>query len=579
MKIIARFSDEWIEQVKSSFDIVEVIGRSVQLRRSGRNFMGLCPFHDEKTASFSVNQEKQFYHCFGCHAGGNVINFVMETEHLSFPEAVTKLAKEKGITIPNLSPRDSEIAKKREEIRKINEIAARYYYWNLRQPSGQASRAYLEQRGIGQNLARNFYIGYASKEWDGLVQFLEKENIDLMMAVEAGLISQGSQGYIDRFRDRIIFPICDHIGRFIGFGGRSMQAGQPKYLNTIQTPVFNKSYVLYGLNWAKEEIKNQDFTVIVEGYTDVIALYSAGFKNVVASLGTSFTPNHARLLNRFSSKVIIAFDGDTAGQKATLRSIQTLNDNSLQVRVAKLKDGEDPDNFVREKSAVQVEEWLNSAQPFREYELDRIISQHDVETREGKLIASKEVVTLLAQLTNLIERDEYIRYSARALGISEHSLSAEVNHKMGINKVHVEQNKYTKLSMSTPKNIFGDELVEREVLRCILNEPNRLNDLLERDITYQDFLNPEYRHLFILFNRSQSDQRGTALTEQLLSLGELSGNWEDYLKSFMLVLKKRRLQNIEEKLSSLENDRKGFDIRMELYFLLKEYYGLLDSEL
>ncbi len=578
MKTIARFSDEWIERVKSSFDIVDVIGQRVELKQSGRNFLGLCPFHDEKTASFSVNQEKQFYHCFGCHAGGNVINFVMETEHLSFPEAVSKLAKEKGIPIPNLSPRDSELANKREKIRKINETAARFYYRNLRQDPGQAARAYLEGRGIDQVLARNFFVGYALKDWDGLVRFFEQENIDLELAEEAGLITLGRQGYIDRFRDRIMFPICDHIGRFIGFGGRSMRSNQPKYLNTAQTPVFNKSYVLYGLNWAKEEIKKHDYTIIVEGYTDVIALFSAGFKNVVASLGTAFTGNHAKLLNRFSTKAIIAFDGDVAGQNATLNGIRTLYDNGLLVRVAKLAEGEDPDGFVQKNSSEQVDKWLNLAQPFREYELDRIISQHDVETREGKLAASKEVVTLLAKMTNSIERDEYIRYGAQALNISEHSLSAEVNQNMGIDRDLVEQYKYNKENVPLSKSTKGEELVEREIIRCLLAEPDRLHELREFGVTHQDFLQPDYRHLYYLFSQSQSDQRGTSLTGELLSLGDLSGNWEDYLKSFLLMLKKRRLQNIEGKLSSLENDRKGFDIRMELYFLLKEYYGLLNTK-
>lgn len=578
VKGIARFSDEWIESVKSSVDIVEVIGRRIELKQAGRNLVGLCPFHDEKTPSFSVNPEKQFYHCFGCQSGGNVINFVMETEHLSFPEAVTKLAQEQGISVPAMSAHDSKMEEKREQLRKVNELAARYYYRNLRLPGGGAARGYLEQRGITEGLARDFYLGYASDEWDGLVRFLQTEGVDLVGAEEAGLISPGRQGYIDRFRGRIIFPICDHIGRFIGFGGRSIKSGQPKYLNTTQTAVFNKSSVLYGLNWSKDEIKAQDQAIIVEGYTDLIALFAAGKKNVVASLGTAFTPNHVRLLSRFSSQAVIAFDGDTAGQNATLRSIEVLHNGGLQVRVAVLSKDQDPDTFVRTSSAQQVEQWLNLAQPFREYQINRIISRHDVETREGKLHASTELVSILAEMDNSIERDEYILYGAQMLDVSERSLATEVNQKMGIDSPPPVQNRHDIRTVPTKAVSSGDELVEREILRCLLHRPILLQDLEQGGITASDFQHPDYRHLFILLSQNQSDQQGSVIANRLFALAELPGSWEDYFQSFLLVLRKRRLQKIEEKLSSLENDRKGFDIRMELYHLLKEYYDIFSTE-
>lgn len=581
MRGIARFSDEWIEMVKSSVDIVEVIGRKVQLRQTGRNFVGLCPFHDERTPSFSVNPERQFYHCFGCQSGGNVINFIMETEHLSFPEAVTKLAQERGIPVPSISPQEQQREARREHLREVNQLAGRFYYRSLRSPGGEGARAYLEGRGINESLARDFYIGYAPDSWDGLVRFLEKEGVDLQVAQAAGLVSQGSQGYIDYFRGRIMFPICDHLGRFIGFGGRSTKPGQPKYLNTPETEVFNKSFVLYGLNWSKEEIKAQDQAIIVEGYTDLIALFRAGKKNVVASLGTAFTAQHSRLLKRFGSQAIIAFDGDTAGQRATLRSIEILHENGLQVRVASLTGGQDPDTFVRNSSVREVEQWLSLAKPFREYQIDRIISQHDVETREGKLTASNELVSVLAKLDNAIERDEYIRYGAQRLGVQGQSLAGDVIQQMGIDSRKPVQNR--RIVNAVPESQIsgaasGDELVERELLRCVLGNPNHLLDLQKSGITAQDFQSPDYRHLFILLNQNQSDERGTAIADRLYALSEPTGSWEEYLQSFILTLKRRRLQKIEEKLSSLENDRKGFDTQMELYRLLKEYYDILSTE-
>lgn len=573
-----RFPDEWIESVKSSVDIVEIIGRKVQLKQSGRNFVGLCPFHAEKTPSFTVNPEKQFYHCFGCGRGGNVFNFIMETEHVSFPEAAGMLAKERGIPVPSLSPQASEREEKRRQLHKINETAARYYYRNLRQPEGRAALAYLEKRGIDKKLAREFFLGYSSPDWDDLVRFFETEGFDLNLAQQAGLIGSGRQGYIDRFRQRIIFPICDHLGRFIGFGGRSLDPDQPKYLNSSQTAVFDKSSVLYGLNWTKEAIKQADRVIIVEGYTDLISLFASGQKNVAASLGTAFTPRQARLLARFSSRAVMAFDGDTAGQKAVLAGMEVLHKNGLQVLVAPLGAGEDPDSFARSHSGEEVENWLNSAVPFRQYQIDGIISQHDVKNREGKLTASTELIKILAQLDSAIERDEYLVYVAQKLDVSPHSLRTEVSQKMGIDSGRPVQNRYNVKKKSKAAGVEGQELAEREIIRHLLLRPAVMEDLNKAGITVEDFQNPDYRHLFVSISQNQAaDGRGAEIIRQLLLLAEPTGSWQEYLSSFLLVLKKRRLQKIEEKLSSLENDNVGFDLRMELYYLVKEYYRILSE--
>ncbi|WP_461371252.1 DNA primase [Candidatus Darwinibacter acetoxidans] len=577
---IARFSEQWIERVKSSADIVEVIGRRVELRQSGKNYVGLCPFHSEKTPSFTVNPEKQFYHCFGCGKGGNVINFVMDTENLAFPEAVVKLAQEKGIPVPAASPGEQRREKEREQLRQVNQLAARYYYRNLRLPAGAQARAYLQGRGIGQELARSFFLGFALDEWDGLLAFLTAQGVDPAIAQAAGLVTSSKRGFIDRFRGRLMFPICDHLGRFVGFGGRSIGDAQPKYLNTGQTLVFNKGQILYGLNWSKEDIKAQDQVVIVEGYTDLISLFAVGQRNVVASLGTAFTSAHARLLRRFCSQAVIAFDGDTAGHRAAWRGMEVLHASGLQVRVASLTGGEDPDTFARTQGVEAVRVWLNTARPFREYQIDRIISQHDVETREGKLAASTELVTLLAQLTSAVERDEYIHYAAERLGVREDSLAAEVGRRLGIAGVSRVQNRRNhrrgtkrRRALEQPMEA-GEDLREREVLRYLLQEPDLLREVQARGVTAQDFQDPDYRHVFISLSESISDERGTAIASKLLSLPPPGASWEECLESFLAVLKRRRLRKIEEKLSLLENDREGFDVRMELYQLLKEYYGI-----
>ncbi len=572
---IARFPDEWIEHVKSSVDIVEVISRRVELKQSGQNYMGLCPFHSEKTPSFSVNPDRQFYHCFGCQSGGNVINFIMETENLSFPEAVTKLAEEKGIPIPAISARDQKREARHEQLRGANELAARYYYRNLRSPTGSAARAYLQDRGIDEELARHFYLGYASENWDGLVRFLQAEGFDLELAQGAGLITKSKRGYIDRFRGRLMFPICDHMGRFLGFGGRSTGDGRPKYLNTGQTEIFNKSYTLYGLNWSKNEIKSHDEVVIVEGYTDLISLFAVGVKNVVASLGTAFTPAHGKLLRRFCSRAIIAFDGDSAGQRAALRGMEILHNAGLMVRVAVLDEGQDPDSYARRAGADKVDEWLKSARPFREYQIDRIISQHDVETREGKLRASTELVTLLAGLGSSLERDEYTGYAAQRLGVLERSLAEEVRGKLGIARPKRTHNRH---NVNLAPLEAGEELREREIVRCLLHSPGHLGELQALGITARDFEHPDYRRIFESLGDNSSDSETAAAAGRLLSLPGPVPGWEDCLRSFHAVLTRRRLQKIEEKLSLLENDRKGFDIRMELYQLLKEYYDILATK-
>lgn len=592
---IARFSEQWIEQIKSAVDILEVVGRRVELRQTGKNYVGLCPFHSEKTPSFTVNPEKQFYHCFGCGRGGNVFNFIMETENLTFPEAAAKLAQEKGIPVPVISARDQKREQEREQLRQINQLAARYFYRNLRQQAGAQARAYLRKRGIRDELARDFFLGFALDGWDGLASFLRDQGVDLAAAQAAGLVAAGQRGYVDRFRGRVMFPILDHLGRFVGFGGRSITDAGPKYLNTGQTAVFNKGQILYGLNWSKEEVKALDQVVIVEGYTDLIALFAAGQRNVVASLGTAFTSAHAELLKRFCSQAVIAFDGDTAGQRATWRGIEILHSSGLQVRVASLPSGEDPDTFSRKHGTVGVRAWLNSAQPFREYQIDRIISQHDVETREGKLAASTELVTLLAQLTSAVERDEYTRYAAERLGVREASLAAEIQEKLGRAGVSRPQDERSALGNArgrtqqvlkkglrrrTPIRPLeaGEELREREVLRYLLQEPDLLKALQARGVTAEDWQHPDYRHLFFSLSEGISDERGTAVASRLLSMPEPAASWEDCYRSFLVVLKKRRLRKIEEKLSHLENDREGFDVRMELYQLLKAYYAIYRAD-
>ncbi|NLM55791.1 MAG: DNA primase [Firmicutes bacterium] len=560
-------------------DIVSVIGRYVNLKQTGRNYVGLCPFHSEKTPSFSVNPEKRFFYCFGCGTGGNVINFVMRMHNLPFTEAVIQLAGDAGIEVPQISQEERRSHELRERIMEINQLAARYYYRTLRSPAAEHACRYLAGRGISQALARTFFLGYAPDGWDQLVQFLEGQQVNLEDAQTAGLISLGQKGYVDRFRARIIFPICDHLGRFIGFGGRIIGDGHPKYLNTAETPVFQKGRVFYGLNWAKDAIKRADRAVIVEGYTDVISLYAKGVQNVVASLGTALTTAHARLLGRFTKHVTIAFDGDQAGERATLRGMQLLTQAGMSVRVARLGSGQDPDGFARSHSSEDVQAWLAQAQPLVEYMINQALAQHNLDTREGKLAASHEVITVLAEIENAVERDEYIRYAAGKLRVHEDSLRADVNkHRTGGTREQSDshtrpRNRHTIRRVQIPTVSHG-ELVERDLLRWVLHQPELLDQVTAAGFAAEDFAAAEYRHLFSLLVQGEWDELGANTAGQLLSLDQPTGQWQEYLNQFQAVVWKRRLSEIEEKLSSLENEREGFDIHMELYVLLKHYYDL-----
>lgn len=545
--------------------------------------MGLCPFHSEKTPSFSVNPEKRFFYCFGCGTGGNVINFVMQIENLSFMEAVTKLAQDAGIPIPDVSPERRRVQEKRQRLMELNQQAARYYYRNLRSSFGSEARKYLAARGIDQQLARTFFIGYAPPGWDNLVNFLESQDVDLTEAAEAGLISPGRRGYVDRFRDRIIFPICDHLGRFIGFGGRIIGDGHPKYLNTAETPIFQKGRIFYGLNWSKDAIKSADRAVVVEGYTDLISLYAKGVHNVVASLGTAFTSDHARLLERFTKNVTIAFDSDAAGERAVQRGMKLLRSAGMNVWVARLPDGDDPDGFARRHSAADVQAWLGQALPLVEYLITEALTRHNLHSREGKFAASHEVIGILAELENAVEREEYIRFAASRLQVSDDALRADVSRRMTEggpedgslqSKSHIiPKNRHTIRRVQIPE-VSHEELVERDILRWILHEPELLNQFKAEGFAAEDFSVAPYRHLFNLLAQGEWDEEGAAVAGELLALDRPTGKWLEYINQFQEIVWKRTLIEIEEKLSSLENERKGFDIHMELYVLLKEYYDV-----
>jgi DNA primase len=314
--------EDFIEEVRVANEITDVLSEYLTLKPKGKNYFGLCPFHNEKTPSFSVDPEKQLYHCFGCGAGGNVFTFIMDQERLDFIDSVKFLAQRKGIPLPGSieSPQDEETRKHKEQLYRLNREAALYYHENLLSHHGRHALEYLKSRGIDQRIIKTFGIGYAPKSWDSTKNYLLSKGFDKQLLTETGLILEKNQREYDRFRDRIMFPIIDHRDRVVGFGGRVLDDSAPKYLNSPESPIFNKGSVLFGLNLARKRRPIESF-IIVEGYLDVITLHRFGIYNGVASLGTALTPDQARLMRRYAQNIYTAYDGDTAGQKATLRGL------------------------------------------------------------------------------------------------------------------------------------------------------------------------------------------------------------------------------------------------------------------
>ncbi|MGH7830300.1 MAG: DNA primase, partial [Candidatus Binatia bacterium] len=343
-------TEEKLAEIRERASIVEVISDHLTLKKTGRNHLGLCPFHAEKTPSFTVNEEKGIFHCFGCNVGGNVFNFLMQYEHLTFPEAVERVAKRYGIAVERLErPGLKRETEERESLYRINEKATAYFHQALfDRPEGKRALVYLKNRGVDEDMARRFLLGYASPAGQGLAGFLQREGFPLKDAVRLGLVSdKGSQRYGEKFVDRLMFPIVNPAGKIVGFGGRVVGDGLPKYLNSAETPLFRKGSNLYGLFHAKEAIREKDRVVLVEGYLDVIALSQFGISYAVATLGTALTPEQVRILGRYTRNIIALFDGDEAGRKAAARSFEIFIEGGLLGRVAFLPKGDDPDTFVR----------------------------------------------------------------------------------------------------------------------------------------------------------------------------------------------------------------------------------------
>lgn len=428
---MSKFDPAFIEDVRSRNDIVEVVSEYVSLEKKGNRYWGLCPFHGEKTPSFSVIPDKQFFYCFGCQAGGNVIGFIQKKDNLSYREAIEALARRARIPIPveERTPEEEKAYQERQRVYQALELAARYFHHLLyHTPGGAKATDYLHRRGLTEETIHRFQLGYSSPAWDDLYKGFLKKGHTAEVLLKAGLIipRESKDGYYDRFRDRVMFPITDLRGRVIGFGGRTMGDGQPKYLNSPETPFFNKGKNLYGLSQAKEFIRSKDLAVIVEGYMDAVTAHQAGFTNVVASLGTALTAEQARLLRLQTSHVVIAYDADAAGQKATLRGLDILVAAGCQVRVLRPAEGKDPDEFIRSRGAAAFARAIEVAPPLLDFKFELARAKFPGNSPENRAAVIAEILPILAGIEDNVRQDAYLKRLSGEVEVTEESLRIEL---------------------------------------------------------------------------------------------------------------------------------------------------------
>ncbi len=501
------YSDEIIEEVRSKNDIVDVISGYVRLQKKGSSYFGLCPFHNEKSPSFSVSRQKQMYYCFGCNAGGNVFTFLMEYENFTFQEAIKSLAERAGVELPEdtgYSKEAKERADAKSALLEINKVAAQFFYVQLRRPQGKTAMDYLTERGLSEDTMKAFGLGYAGKYGNGLYQYLKEKGYSDEVLKNSGLIGYDEkQGPYDKFWNRVIFPIMDVNSRVIGFGGRVMGDGKPKYLNSPETIVFDKSRNLYGLHVARRSKK--PYFLLCEGYMDVISLHQAGFTNAVASLGTALTSGHANLIKRYVKEVYLTYDSDLAGTKAALRAFPILREVGITAKVIRMEPYKDPDEFIKNLGAEAFEERIKEARNGFMFGLKTLEQDYDLHTPEGKTGFMREAARKIGTtFTEEMERNFYIEAVAEEyhVGISElKQLVAKMAIEMGGAKP-VERPRTTKEKKSGKED--GILTSQKLLLTWLISDENLFRQI-EKYITPDDFTGDLYKTVATLLYKQYAD--------------------------------------------------------------------------
>ena len=500
------YPEDLVEEVRQRNDIVDVISTYVKLKKTGSNYMGLCPFHNEKSPSFSVSASKQMYHCFGCGVGGNVFTFMMEYENYTFVEALKVLAERSGVSLPEqeYSKEDRKKADLKSRLLEINKEAARYFYYQLKSERGTLAYDYLVNRNLSEETILKFGLGYSNKFSDDLYQYLKSRGYDDAILKESGLVSMDEKrGGYDKFWNRVMFPIMDVNNRVIGFGGRVMGEGTPKYLNSPETKIFDKSRNLYGLNLAR--ISRKKNLIICEGYMDVIALHQAGFNNAVASLGTAFTPLQANLMKRYTDEVLISYDSDEAGTKAALRAIPILKEAGLSTKVINMKPYKDPDEFIKALGTDEFQKRIDQAMNSFYFEIEVLEKNYDLKDPEQKTKFYNEIAKKLLIFTEEIERNNYIEAMASKYHIVYDNLRKLVN-RYG-SQMEMKHNYEEVAKEYKPKKKVEDGIKQsQKILLTWLIEDETLFRLLDGIVSKDDFIEPLYHQVAtMLFEQYQNE--------------------------------------------------------------------------
>ena len=516
-----RYSDDIIEEVRQKNDIVDVVSQYVRLTRRGSTYFGLCPFHNEKTPSFSVTPGKQMYYCFGCGAGGNVYNFIMEYENYTFGEALKHLADRAGVELPKIeySREVREKAEQRAELLEINKQAAQYYYYQLRTEGGKIGYQYLSGRGLSEETMRKFGLGYSDKFGGGLYTFLKSKGYSDERLRESGLFNVDERhGMYDKFWNRVIFPIMDVNNRVIGFGGRVMGDGKPKYLNSPETKIFDKSRNLYGLNIARTTRKK--YLILCEGYMDVISMHQAGFTNAVASLGTALTSGHASLLKRYTQEVLLLYDSDEAGIRAALRGIPILRDAGVSSRVVNLKPYKDPDEFIKNMGAEAFEERLGQASDSFMFRVSIAESEFPMDEPQGQNRFFERCAELLLELKDELERNLYIEAIVKKYrgqyGVSVEDLRKRVN-TLALKGTLAENRTQPKTSggQNKKKKESASDQAQKLMLTWLVTYPG-IFDKVAQYLNAEDFIVPLYKEVAQMLFR-QREEEGQVNPAKLLN--------------------------------------------------------------
>lgn len=557
-----RISEDTIEKIKSETDIVDIISESVTLKRSGRNYMGLCPFHNDKSPSFSVSQDKQIYKCFSCGEAGNAITFVMKQKNMDFIETLKYLAEKANIPLELGDGESSELTKKKELLYKVNVEAARFFFNNLMM--SRESKEYFLNRGIKEITIKRFGLGYAKEGWNNLIYHLKRKGFKEELLLEAGLVlrSEKKGTLYDRFRNRVMFPVFDIKGKVIGFGGRVLDDSKPKYLNSPETLLFHKGTNLYGLNYSiKNKILDRSF-IIVEGYMDCISLHQYGITNAVASLGTALTVDQARLLKRYADSVIIAYDADFAGQTATMRGLEVLRDAGFEVKVLRIPEGKDPDEFLRLNGREAFIKLINYSIPIIEYRLKIAEEGINFKNEQSLIKYGEKVTNILAEL-NPVEKDIYIKKISEDTGIKEQSLYdllfEEKNRKQEHSMNNLEENR-AKLYVE-PAYIKA----EKSLLKLMLKE-----DYYQEVIKYistEDFNLKAHKKIFTLICGGKEN-----MVNNLLSYIEIGCDDIDSSKEWVKIQEIQVLEAEDTKrlIDDYISKIKSFKILARLKILKKE---------